>query len=153
MNRAQRRLAEKHERRGTQPQQEKVVPLPFLFDQFTVFDFMDTFLQKIKNGYIESVQGVPVFTDNEGKLTELCPALMGWIETWEFIFEKIGVNIPMASLRKIHNKLLYNSPLSRAEIYAAEVTNNECMQLFRSRKRKQITEIAKLAQFKILMED
>jgi hypothetical protein len=149
MNRATRRAMAK----AKPMPPPKVVSLPALFDEFTVFDFMETFLQKLKNGYLESVQGVPVFRDNSGELTELCPALMGWIETWEFIFEKIGVNIPMASLRKIHNKLLYNSPLSRAEIYAAEVTNESCKQLFRTSKRKQITEIAKLAQFKILLED
>jgi len=152
MNRAQRRLAEKQERRGT-AYVPKVVPLPFLFDEFTVFDFIDTFLLKLRNGSVDSAQGVPVFRDNEGELTQLCPALLGWIETWEFIHEKIGVDISMLPLQRIHNKLTYVMPISQSEIFAAIVTNEACKKAFRGQNRKLITEAAKLAQFKILMEE
>lgn len=147
MNRAMRRAAAK----AKPMPPTKVVPLPALLDEFTVFDHIDTMLQKIGNGYIESVQGVPVFRDNEGKLNQVCPALQGWIETWQMINEKLNLVIPVQHLQSICNKLHYAMPITERDLKLATATNAYCKAVFRQR-RKEITEVAKLAQFKILLE-
>lgn len=146
MNRAMRRAAAKA--KPTPP--PKVVPLPALLDEFTVFDHIDTMLMKIGNGYIESVQGVPVFRSNEGELTQVCPALQGWIETWQMINEKLGCEIPIKYLQTVCNKLHYSMPINQTDLMMATKTNAICKLEFRKR-RKEITEVAKLAQFKILL--
>jgi len=61
MNRAQRRQAERNDRRGI-VYTPKVLPVPAIFDEFNVFDFPQMMLQKLENGEIEAVQGTPVFT-------------------------------------------------------------------------------------------
>lgn len=147
MNRAMRRAAAK----AKPMQAPKVVPLPALLDEFTVFDHIDTLLLKIGNGHIETVQGVPVFRDNEGKLTQVCPALQGWIETWQMINEKLGLVIPIQHFQLICNKLHYDTIITERDLKLATATNAYCKAVFRQR-RKEITEVAKLAQFKILLE-
>lgn len=147
MNRAMRRAAAK-----SKPMQPpKVVPLPALLDEFTVFDHIDTLFLKIGNGHIETVQGVPVFRDNEGKLNQVCPALQGWIETWQMINEKLGLVIPIQHFQLICNKLHYDTIITERDLKLATATNAYCKAVFRQR-RKEITEVAKLAQFKILLE-
>jgi len=53
MNRTQRRLAERNERRGT-VYTERVKPLPALLDEFTVFDMPQTIIDQLKNGAIDA---------------------------------------------------------------------------------------------------
>lgn len=146
MNRAMRRAAAK----AKPMPPPKVVSLPALLDEFTVFDHIDTMLMKIGNGYIESVQGVPVFRTNEGKLMQVCPALQGWIETWQMINEKLSLVIPVQHLQKVCNKLHYSTVITERDLNLAKATNAMCKAVFRQH-RKEITEIAKLAQFKILL--
>lgn len=151
MNRAQRRQAERNERRNI-THSERVVPLPSLLDEFTVFDMPQSILNQISNGSIDAIQGIPVFRDNEGVWTEITPALEGWILTWEMINEQLGLNINLLPLTIIRKRLHSNTPITRENIAAAQTCMVDCRKAFRSSKRKQITSIAKTAQTKILIE-
>lgn len=151
MNRTERRQAERNQRRG-KIYTERIVPLPSLFDEFTVFDMPQTMLDKLLNGEIEAVQGVPVFYDNEGKLNEICPALQGWIFTWQHINEKLNAGINLAPLQRINNKLNAASPITMNEVIAARVSLDTMRKFFRSADRKAITDITKTAQIALLME-
>jgi hypothetical protein len=131
MNRAMRR-ALKH---GKQPRTDKLVPLPKMLDEFTIFNIPERILTKLRNGEIEAQQGRPVFIDNTGALQEVCPALEGWIFTWQKINDKLGLNLGMAPLRKLHNKL-------QACIRA----------IYRITDRQEIASIAREAQIAIYLE-
>ena len=149
LNRAQRRAL----KRGRLPMPERVVPLPSILDEFTVFDMPQSIIDNIKQGQINAYQGKPVFRDNAGHLCEVCPALAGWIETWQLINGKLGTNINLAPLSKIYNKLQVDMPLTLQDVAAAEETLNAMRQVFRNNDRSLFASIAKSAQIKILMED
>lgn len=151
MNRTQRRQAERDARRG-KVYHERVVPLPALLDEFTVFDMPQTMLDKLINGEIESVHGVPVFYDNEGGLNEICPALQGWIYTWQRINEKLNANIDLAPLQCINNKLNADSIITMNEVMAARQSLDGMRKFFRSTDRKAVCEITKTAQIAMLLE-
>lgn len=148
-NRAQRRAA----KRGKLLMPERIVPLPSLMDEFTVFDMPQTIIDNIKNGQIDAYQGKPVFRDNTGQLCEVCPALAGWIETWEMINLQLGTNINLQPLGKLHNKLQADMPLSVPDVTTAEETLRSMRLVFRASDRNLIASIAKSAQIKILLED
>lgn len=151
MNRAQRRQAERNAKRGI-AHTERVVPLPSLLDEFTVFDMPQTIIDQISNGQIDAVQGVPVFRDNSGVWTEIVPALEGWIFTWQMIKEKLQLHIDLLPLTIISKRLQANTPITRENISAAQQSLLQCRQAFRIKNRQQIISIAKTAQISILIE-
>jgi hypothetical protein len=149
MNRAQRRAMKK----GRGATEYRDVPLPAALDEFTVFDMTQTLLNKISNGAIEAYRGEPVFRDNAGQLCYVCPALKGWVETWELINDQLGTNINLYPLRRIHNKLDAGMILAEGEISAAKDTLLSMRLVFRAADRSRIASIARSAQIKILLED
>lgn len=148
MNRAQRRAAV-HRR----PQYDNVINLPPLIDEWTVFDCPDRILKKVASGEIESIQGVPVFLDNVGEWCQVCPALSGWIFTWQKIIQELHIDYSMAPLGKIHNKLQANMPCTQQDITEALATLDGLRMVFRSVDRKKIKQIAQDAQIAIFLED
>lgn len=148
MNRAQRRAAV-----YKKPMYDNVINLPPLIDEWTVFDCPDRILKKVASGEIESVQGVPVFLDNEGNWCEVCPALSGWIFTWQKIINELNIEYSMAALGKIHNKLQASMPVSEQDIFEAISTLDGLRMIFRSTDRKKIKQIAQDAQIAIFLED
>jgi hypothetical protein len=149
MNRAMRR-AMKHRR---QEKPAPVVPLPSLLDEFTIFDIPERILSKLRNGEIEALQGRPVFTDNTGDLQEVCPALEGWIFTWQRINDKLGLNLCLAPLRKLHNKLQACMLLSHTDVTQAQAALDSIRAIYRITDRKAIASIAQEAQIAIFMQD
>jgi hypothetical protein len=147
LNRAQRR-ALKHKKAVA----ERVIPLPPAIDEWNVFSMQDEFLRKLKKGYLDVVQGDPVFKDHSGEMLQLLPAMAGWIETWEYVERKNQVELKTAAWRKIFNKLYYNSPIRQIEIEALAQSIDLMKQEFR-RDRKNITELAKNMQIKLLMTE
>jgi len=149
INRAQRRAM----LRNKQKLSERLVPLPALLDEFTIFDMPQTIMEKLRNGEIEAYQGRPVFRDNTGTLCEICPALSGWIFTWQRINDELGLNINLEPLGKLHNKLQADMPLQPADVDAADATLKIMRQVFRASDRNRIASIAKTAQIAILIEE
>ncbi len=152
MSRALRRQLERHQRRNI-CRKERVVSLPAMLDEFTVFDMPQTILDKISNGEIEAYQGRPVFRDNAGVLCEVCPALKGWIETWERINASLDLNINLRPLTIIHNKLDVSMLISKQQIDQAKTTLTEMRHAFRTNDRSKIASVAKTAQISMLMEN
>jgi hypothetical protein len=147
MNRAMRR-ALKH---GKRQQPEKVVPLPALLDEFTIFDIPERILQKLQNGEIEALQGRPVFIDNTGELQEVCPALEGWIFTWQRISDQMGLNLNIAPLGKLHNKLQACMLLTPRDVMEGQAALASIRNVYRMIDREQLRSIAKDSQIMILM--
>lgn len=151
MNRAQRRMATRNERRG-KVYSERVVPLPSLLDEFTVFDMPQSILLQMSNGSVDSIQGVPVFRDNAGVWTQITPSLSGWIFTWAKLNRDLSLGLNLNPLRTICMRLENNVPITRENINRALQCLDECRFAFRRSDRKKIVEIAKTAQIAILME-
>jgi hypothetical protein len=149
MNRAQRRAMKK----GRRAPEYRDVPLPAALDEFTVFDMVQTMMDKISNGAIEAYRGEPVFRDNAGSLCYVCPALKGWIETWELINDQLGTNINLQPIGRIHNKLDAGMVLTESEITAGKDSLQAMRLVFRASDRSRIASIARSAQIKILLED
>lgn len=147
-NRAQRRAMA----RSKNVQQPRIVPLPALLDEFTVFDMPQTILDQISNGSIDSVQGVPVFRDNAGVWTQIVPALEGWIFTWNMINEKLQLNLNLQPLSIVSKRLHNSVPLTKENIGAAQICLSQCRKAFRLSNRQQIVSIAQTAQIAIFME-
>lgn len=153
MNRTQRRQIERDQRRGIDRNAGRVVMLPAAIDEFTVFDMPQTLLDKItQSGEIESLQGVIIFRDPSGDWNELCPALDGWIFTWEKISKDLNANLNLTALKRLNKKLYESMPLSKTDCDSANAALDDCRKLFRSCDRKQVMKIAKDAQIAILME-
>lgn len=146
-NRAQRRAMAN----GKTQAPPKVIALPKLLDEFAIFDFPQILLEKLTNGEIEAVQGVPVFYDDHGVLTQICPALSGWLLTWQRINHKLNANMNLMPLQRIHNKLNACMPISMGEVSAAKQTLTSMRLVFRNSDRQIIKEVAKTAQIAILM--
>lgn len=151
MNRALRRQAAKDARRGI-TRTERVVPLPALLDEFTVFDMPQCILNQIANGAIDSIQGVPVFKDNTGTWCEVSPALEGWILTWKKINTELHLNLDLQALIALHKRLYHAMPITRELIGHALMCLDACRIAFRTNNRQEIVRIAKTAQIQIYLE-
>jgi len=151
MNRAQRRHAERNDRRG-KVYTERVVPLPALLDEFTVFDMPQTILDQISHGSVDSIQGVPVFRDNAGVWTEITPSLSGWIFTWQKLNRELSLELNLNPLRTICARLENNVPVTKENIRNALKCLDECRKAFRVSNRQKIVSIAKTAQLQILLD-
>lgn len=153
MNRTQRRQLERDHRRGIDRNAGRSVMLPAPIDEFTVFDMPQTLLDKItQSGAIESIQGTVVFRDPAGEWTQLCPALDGWIFTWEKISKDLNVPLDLTPLKRLNKKLYADMPLSKADCDSSRTALHDCRKIFRSCDRRHVMQIAKDAQIAILME-
>ncbi|HSH72371.1 MAG TPA: hypothetical protein VK974_04860 [Methylophilaceae bacterium] len=149
MNRQLRRHANRDERRGID-RTKRIVPLPALLDEFTIFDIPQTILDRIRAGYIEAANNLPIFRDNEGAWNAVCPALSGWIFTWQRISNELKLGLILEPLRRINRKLDLGMPISEAHVQAAQEALDKTRQAFRGNDRKEITSIAKTAQIILL---
>ncbi|HEY9211063.1 MAG TPA: hypothetical protein VIO56_06595 [Methylotenera sp.] len=149
-NRAQRRQAERNERRG-KVYSERVIPLPSLLDEFTVFDMPQSILEQISHGSVDSIQGVPVFRDNAGMWTEITPALSGWIFTWQKLNSELNLDLNLNPLRTICARLENSMPVTHENIKNALACLDSCRKAFRASDRQKIVSIAKTAQLQILL--
>lgn len=151
MNRAIRRQAAKNERRGI-TRTERVVQLPALLDEFTVFDMPQCILNQLANGAIDSIQGVPVFKDNAGVWCEVSPALEGWLFTWKKINTDLQLQLDLTALITLHKRLYHAMPITRELVGNALLCLDACRQAFRASNRQEIVRIAKTAQIAIYLE-
>lgn len=147
MNRSMRR-AEKYKKKL----HDVVVNLPPMIDEWTVFDIPTRILQSIATGEINAVNGKPVCLDNEGNWCEICPALSGWIFTWQHITSKMQLKASLLALSKLHNKLLANMPLQLQDVKSAQEEMHALRKIFRNSDRSRIKELAQQAQILILMD-
>ena len=152
MNRAQRRQAERNERRG-KIYTERIVPLPALLDEFTVFDMPQSILDQLSNGSVDAVNNKPIFRDNTGQLCEVVPAMEGWIFTWQKIQQKMAEKLDIEPLQIVCNRLKYDMKLTMRHINHAQDALDNCREFFRTNNRAQIASIAKTAQIQILIEN
>jgi hypothetical protein len=150
MNREQRRHTERNQRRGI-THVERVIPLPAMLDEFTVFDMPQSILDQISHGSVDAVQGVPVFRDNSGTWCEITPALYGWIFTWAKINNELNLGLKLSALNTVCIRLENCMPITRENIQDALVCLNACRQAFRVSDRQRLTSIAKTAQIQIML--
>ncbi len=151
MNRSERRQAEKNARKGI-VYQERVVPLPALLDEFTIFDIPQSILTQISHGAIDSIQGVPVFRDNTGEWCEVTPALAGWIFTWEKLNAELNLKLDLTPLTIICKRLQNYTPITRENIGNALLCLDACRMAFRTNDRQRIAYISKNAQIQLYLE-
>jgi len=150
LNRAQRRQAEKNTRRGI-THAERVVPLPALLDEFTVFDMPQSIIDQLKNGSIDCANDVPVFRDNSGQWIEVLPALNGWIFTWQKISDELHLSLPLKSFYAISERLEKGILIQAEIIGVADIALDIFRIAFREADRREIVRIAKNAQLQILL--
>lgn len=151
MNRTQRRQAERNARRGIS-YAERVIPLPPLVDEFTIFDIPQSILTQISHGAIDSMQGVPVFRDNTGEWCEVTPALAGWIFTWEKLNAELELRLDLSPLNIICKRLQSFTPITRENIGNALLCLDACRMAFRTNDRQRIAYISKNAQIQLYLE-
>jgi hypothetical protein len=151
MNRAQRRQLDRDVRRNID-RTERVISLPPLLDEFTVFDVPQRIFDQISNGSVDAVQGVPVFVDNEGVLNEVVPALTGWIFTWQKISDDHNMGLSLTAMDVVCKRLNASTPLTNLIVAQAKVELNACRAAFRTADRKALMATAKTAQIQIMME-
>jgi hypothetical protein len=151
MNRTQRRQAERNERRGIS-YSERIVPLPALLDEFTVFDMPQSIIDQLTSGAIDAADGVPVFRDNSGQWCEVVPALEGWLLTWRKLNAELNLQLSFYSFTLLSNRLEKGELIDAIHIINAACELRACRHAFRSADRKKIVSIAKTAQIQILME-
>jgi len=150
MNRAQRRQAEKNSRRRI-THTERVVPLPALLDEFTVFDMPQSIIDQLQNGSIDCADDVPVFRDNTGQWVEVAPALEGWLFTWQKISDELNLNLSFNYLKLLSDCLSKGQFFQWLYVDKSAEELHACRLAFRSADRKEIVRIAKTAQFQILL--
>ena len=148
MNRAMRRLAGRQKPIGP----GQIMPLPSLLDEWTVFNGVTTMLHKLASGEIEAINGKPVFRGEKGEWCEVCPALSGWISCWERFDRVLDLQLVQDPLAKLHNKLHYGTPLTHADIEAAQEVVSQQRKLFRKLDRSRLAELAKTEQIALYLE-
>lgn len=151
MNRTQRRQAERNQRRGI-VYSERIVPLPSLLDEFTVFDMPQSIIDQLTAGAIDAADGVPVFRDNTGSWCEVVPALQGWLFTWRKINIALNLGLSFYSFTLLSNRLNKGELIDAMHIINAALELRHCRHAFRTANRQQIVSLAKTAQIQILME-
>lgn len=151
MNRDQRRQAERNQRRGV-THVERVIPLPAMLDEFTVFDMPQKIIDQLQNGSIDCTDDVPVFIDNSGQWCEVLPALEGWLFTWRKISIDLNLGLSFYFLTLIQNRLAKGEFLHQNHVEHCAKELLECRRAFRIADRKSIVSIAKTAQFQILLD-
>jgi len=150
MNRTQRRKTERNARRGI-IYGDRVVLLPALLDEFTVFDMPQSIIDQLLNGAIDCANDVPVFRDNSGQWCEVLPALEGWLFTWRKLDEELNLHLSFYSIALISECLQKNQFIFEGYVKNAASELQRCREAFRTADRKEISRISKIAQLQILL--
>ena len=149
MNRAMRRAL-----KNNRPIPEgRVIPLPPMLDEWTIFDIPERIFLKLKHGEIEAINGTPIFFDMTGAACEVVPALSGWCYTWDRINDELELDLNLRPIKKVFNKLEAAMWLSPGDVIQAQAALDKIRSVFRVADRKAIKRIATEAQIAILMKD
>lgn len=147
MNRAQRRAAAR-----VKPQTAAIRPVPMALDEMMVFDDIEQILLKITHGQIEHIRGTPVYW-HDGEWCDVCFAISSFQQVWQAISDGLGLNICLAPIGKLHNKLHANMPATEADLQDVATTILTLRQVFRAANRQQLAELATKAQIQIYMRE
>lgn len=150
MNRAQRRQTERDIKRRIN-RTDRIVPLPAMFDEFTVFDMPQSIIDQLKNGSIDAVNDTPAFRDNTGNLCEVVPALEGWIFTWKKLSNELDLFLSFYSLSLLSECLQKGDLITKRYIINAANELQACRIAFRNSDRQKICSIAKTAQIQLML--
>jgi len=79
--------------------------------------------------------------------------MLGWVETWEMISERLDLNLRLQTLKYLCGALSSEGLITPDMVAIAHEELHACRLAFRSANRKEIVSIAKTAQTKILLEE
>lgn len=105
---------------------------PGLDEAFVVFEPVDRLFVELDSGYLDSVNGLPVMLDWDGKYCEIAPALHGWADCWQRISDAESLALNLEPLRRISRKLRSVSPLTQAEVRAGKQAIHDTYRAFLS---------------------
>ena len=150
MNRAQRRQSIKLRSRYVQKRNRIIKP--WLHEIHLVFAPIDAVFDQLKSGEILcDDKGVPIFKDFEGQLYELCPAIEGWIETWEALSRNFRFHLDLEPLKKLNKKLEYGVILNEKDVEDGYSVINRCRELFRNMDVHAVKSVVRTQEIKIEM--
>lgn len=133
MNRQQQRQADRLKRKPTKPKRAPKVYVrtkPTLADIQSVFNHIDVMFTRIRTGYVDAVNGIPIMSDGQGDWLEIAPALHGWCELWDLIATRYGLILQTGPLTIMANRLEYGTPLTMELIDRAQAVIDRCRKIY-----------------------
>lgn len=133
MNRQQKRQADRMKRNPTKPKRAPKVYVrtkPTLADMEGVFNKIDVMFTRIRTGYVDTVNGVPIMSDGQGDLIAIAPALHGWCELWDRIATRYGLILQTGPLTIMANRLEYGTPLTMELIDRSQAVIDRCRKIY-----------------------
>ncbi len=131
MNRQMRREAARAAKRPPIQIKKWSANKPMLHEVEMVFGPVDSLLNELSTGFVNSVQGKPVFKDYEGVYYEAAPALSGLISAMERIFNHYKLHIDLQHLNRLCNRLDAGMPINVELITHCQHTIALCKSAYR----------------------
>lgn len=144
-----------------QAPKERVIPLPKLLDEFTVFDPLERLMIALEHNTLSADDNNKfTMTFINGTPSQVAEVLAGWNFTWEKIIRDLSLTCDISALKTIVTKLhaletdeTSTQYLTIDDISLARSALSRLKIIFRSTARDKLQSIAKTAQIAIFLQD
>lgn len=133
MNRTQRRAAKKAKPPAKPaPRRPGKIIRPWPHEVHHVFAPIEWMFDELRQGKITEMAGQAAFRDIEGNWFTVVPAITGWIDVWQQLNQRYGLNIDLAPLQALADALEHNELMTQGDIEAAYRVIARCRQAYRN---------------------
>jgi len=102
---------------------------PSILDMRAAFEPVDALLAHIEAGELTYEQNTPVLIIGD-TACEICPAMAGWVETFERIAIRLGTPIDLSPLIRIGKKLSLGIMLEESDLARAKLLVDRCRAIY-----------------------
>jgi hypothetical protein len=124
-------------RKPRRPYRPRASVYPDLHDVGLIFRPIHDMFDQLRTGEVDAVRGKPIFTDWQGGLCEIAPALDGWADCWARIAAGEGLTLPLDATRRLVKRLLFDVPMTPEDVQAAYAEifacQRACMKITRAK--------------------
>lgn len=104
--------------------------LPSFHMAMSVLEPIFCILQQCETGYVDSINGEPVFLDWEGEWLEIDSALRGFCDCFARIAEGERMELDLEPVRKLGKKLKYGVPFDVSDVERAKAVVTRCASIY-----------------------
>jgi hypothetical protein len=117
-----------------------------------VFRPLDQIFAQLRAGEVDAERGTPVFLAGKDHWAAICPALEGWIATWQLIGERFRLGIDQTPLDSLRRKLDAGMPMVPGEVEAAAAVIGAQRVAYARLNAHEVKAISRTAEIKLELE-
>lgn len=132
----------------------RTIVRPTLMEVRRCFEPIDLIFASLEQGEATEIEGELAFYDEEdGAWYQLVPAMQGWCALWVRLVEKFSLQIDLAPVTQLVERLAADELLTPGQVAAAKAVIDQCRRAYMALDVHEVKSCVRAQQIKIQLEE